>query len=134
MTEFKESESGQYVHYTGSADERVISKADFKLVGVDHPTLQWDRGNGFHVPVEDISEEAWSIVDGDDDMKLVTNGDPAKIMARVAGRSASTHPLAAAKAAAGEAATEAAKADGGDSVGAGTVTTTGGSTAGGRGR
>lgn len=148
----KESPSGQYVQYTGDADERVISKSDWKSADITHDEIRWDASNLKHVPIEDISEEAWAYIDADDAMKLVTVEDVSSLRAGVrrsgAGR---PHPLAGktvAEANSGEAnpgpsGGTAAGGGGtattvGGSTGAGTTatggaTTTGGSTRGGRG-
>lgn len=50
------------VRYVGLADERTITKAQLKAVGVDYegPALRWDRSNRFNVkdvPVDDALEE-----------------------------------------------------------------------------
>lgn len=127
----KESDSGQYVRYDGDADERTISKADWKSVNVESDAVVWSRSNGFHVPVEDISEEAWPYIEADDGLKLVKVDDVAKIHAKAAGAAPEgEHPLARARreAAEADAATQAAGKGGSQGKSSGSRTAAGGST------
>lgn len=125
-----ESASGQYVRYTGGADERSITKADWRAVGIDHEAVRWDSSNAFHVPVEDISPDAWAFIDADDDLKLVKVDDPNKIRAMASGNSGAEHPLLAAARREAEERQAAAESGGGGSTGGRKATAAGGSTAG----
>lgn len=77
MGTVKESPSGQYVRYIGTADRREISKKDWKAVDLVHDAVVWDRSNNFTIPVEDISEDAWQHIE-DDDTLVTVKADAAK--------------------------------------------------------
>lgn len=130
----KESGSGQYVHYVGTADEREISKSDWKAVDLTHDSVKWDKDNAFHVPVEDISAEAWPFIDADDGFKLVQESDVKKIKSKAAqlrAASEAVHPLVAAQLEAEKREAEAqAGGKGGGGAAASKTTATGGSTPG----
>jgi hypothetical protein len=46
-------------------EERVITKAQLAQVGVDHPDLVWNAGNGWMVPEGSISDAAWPYIVAD---------------------------------------------------------------------
>ncbi len=62
----------QYLVYTGTADERIITAGDLKDNGFDGgEKVVFNRGNRFRVPVDDLPAEAadW-IAKNDDDFKV----------------------------------------------------------------
>lgn len=71
------------VLYQGTSHRRLISKEDFKAVGIDHETLEWSAKNLFMVDRDQItlSEEEFKRVIGDDkDFKVVE--EPSKDLPR----------------------------------------------------
>lgn len=61
------------VKYVGTADERIISAADWKSIGVEDQTqVKWDRRNRFTVPTADLTEAAVRYLDEDDSGFVVT--------------------------------------------------------------
>jgi len=51
----------QYVRYIGLAHIRRITRDDWRSVGLDHETVEWNRFNGFSVPVDQFSEKELNI-------------------------------------------------------------------------
>jgi len=62
----------EFIEYTGSADVRSISSADFKNVGVEgQRQVEWSRANGRRIPMSALSEEAAKIVLNDHEFRVV---------------------------------------------------------------
>jgi len=52
------------LHYTGTADIREMSSADFKSLGVEHGKVEWNAGNDFTAEVS--SEAAKALMEADE--------------------------------------------------------------------
>jgi hypothetical protein len=53
-----EASSGErYLKYTGTSDVRVVTKQEWAAIDIDHETVQFDRSNGWMVPVSDITDD-----------------------------------------------------------------------------
>lgn len=66
------------VRFNGTQDERSITKADWKSVGVDDgEAMRWNRGNRFIVDVDAMSAEMAAFFAGDSDFSV--NDDDAKL-------------------------------------------------------
>jgi hypothetical protein len=51
--------TSQAVKYTGTADDKVITKADWKAIDIDdQDTVTWSWRNDWAVPVDQFTEEA----------------------------------------------------------------------------
>jgi len=60
--------SGQVVHFIGRADERHITEADWKSIGVtNQKDTSWLAGNRHRIAVKDLSKEALEYFDRDGD-------------------------------------------------------------------
>lgn len=64
-----------YVQYVGTSDVRGLTRGDFANVGVDHPDVWWHRGNGWKVPLSEISDSAYTAaMERDAELILVEDG------------------------------------------------------------
>lgn len=55
------------VKYVGTADVRIISRADWDNVDVDHEEVRWDRSNRWQIDASKFSDAALVYLDEDDD-------------------------------------------------------------------
>ena len=69
--EATQAKEPQVVKYVGTADERVITAADWKSVGAEEQGLvRWDRSNRFQVPVAELNKAALEYIATDSGFKL----------------------------------------------------------------
>lgn len=67
-----------FVKYVGTSHWRAITRQDWANIPdnpIDHPTLRWDRANGWTVPRSRISDEAWPYIQADPEFVLVGEND-----------------------------------------------------------
>ena len=70
-TKATEAKAAQVVKYVGTADERVISAADWSSVGAEEQKqVKWDRSNRFQVPVDELSKAALEYIATDSGFKV----------------------------------------------------------------
>ena len=55
------------VKYVGTADVRIISRADWDNVDVDHDEVRWDKSNKWQIDASKFSDDALVYLDEDDD-------------------------------------------------------------------
>jgi hypothetical protein len=55
--EVAETDDERYLKYTGPSDERIISRADWKSIDIDHDDVSFNRSNGWMVPVSSITDD-----------------------------------------------------------------------------
>lgn len=57
---------GNYIKYFGTADVRQITADEWAQAGVkDMPTVTWHAGNGYMVPREIFTDDAWPFIKAD---------------------------------------------------------------------
>lgn len=56
----KTSTDKEFIQYRGSATNRIITKQDWKGIGIegeDVKDVEWNFGNGFRIPTADFNEK-----------------------------------------------------------------------------
>ena len=68
------AEKATRVKYTGTADVREITAAQWKAAGVeDQKMVRWSLENNFSVPIGDFSAQALEVLERDDNLKSLTD-------------------------------------------------------------
>ena len=63
----------KYVKYVGTSHWREITEAQWASLEppVENITLRWDAANGWTIPADKISEDAWPYIDADSELVVI---------------------------------------------------------------
>lgn len=63
----------KYVKYVGTSHWREITEAQWAALEppVENITLRWDAANGWTVPADKVSEDAWPYIDADSELVVI---------------------------------------------------------------
>lgn len=72
----KERLFAKYTGLAGIVSERTITAADFQSLGIDAPTVSFNRQNRFMVEVTDLDPMALEVLKGEDDISFTSSDNP----------------------------------------------------------
>lgn len=62
----------KHVKYIGLSDVRIIRKADWAQIGIEHDDVEWNRRNGFSIPADKLSKEVLEYCQHDSELVIVS--------------------------------------------------------------
>ncbi len=63
----------RYIKYVGLSHVREILDTEWAALDppVENDTLRWDRANGWTIPADRVSEDAWPYIEADNELVLI---------------------------------------------------------------